>query len=491
MARLSSLLSFSLALLIFLHGSTAQQFPNECQLDQLNALEPSHVLKSEAGRIEVWDHHAPQLRCSGVSFIRYIIKSKGLYLPSFFSTAKLSFVVKGHGLMGRVVPGCAETFQDSPVFQPGQGQGQQGHGQGQQGQQGQGQQGQGQQGQGQQGQGQQEQQGQGQGFRDMHQKVEHIRTGDTIATHPGVAQWFYNEGDQPLVIVSVLDLASHQNQLDRNPRPFYLAGNNPQGQVWLQGREQQPQKNILSGFTPEVLAQAFKINVRTAQQLQNQQDNRGNIVRVQGQFSVIRPPLRSQRPQEEVNGLEETICSARCTENLDDPSNADVYKPQLGYISTLNSYDLPILRSLRLSALRGSIRQNAMVLPQWNANANAVLYVTDGEAHLQVVNDNGDRVFDGQVSQGQLLAIPQGFSVVKRATSEQFRWVEFKTNANAQINTLAGRTSALRGLPLEVISNGYQISLEEARRVKFNTIETTLTHSSGPASSGRPRKADA
>ena len=121
--------------------------------------------------------------------------------------------------MGRVVPGCAETFQDSSVFQPGsgspfgegQGQGQQGPGQGQG--QGQGQ------GKGQQGQSQ-GQQGQGQGFRDMHQKVEHIRSGDTIATHPGVAQWFYNNGNQPLVIVAVMDLASHQNQLDRNPRVY-------------------------------------------------------------------------------------------------------------------------------------------------------------------------------------------------------------------------------------------------------------------------------
>ncbi|CDY68429.1 BnaCnng58970D, partial [Brassica napus] len=113
MARFSSLLYFSITVLIFLHGSTAQQFPNECQLDQLNALEPSHVLKAEAGRIEVWDHHAPQLRCSGVSFVRYIIESQGLYLPSFLNTAKLSFVANGQGLMGRVVRGCAETFQDS------------------------------------------------------------------------------------------------------------------------------------------------------------------------------------------------------------------------------------------------------------------------------------------------------------------------------------------------------------------------------------------
>ena len=107
------------------------------------------------------------------------------------------------GISGRVIPGCAETFMDS---QPMQGQQQ---GQGQQGQQGQ----EGQQGQ----QGQQQQQGQ-QGFRDMHQKVEHVRHGDVIAITPGSAHWIYNTGDQPLVIISLLDIANYQNQLDRNPR---------------------------------------------------------------------------------------------------------------------------------------------------------------------------------------------------------------------------------------------------------------------------------
>lgn len=120
--------------------------------------------------------------------------------------------------MGRVIPGCAETFQDSSVFQPGGGSP---FGEGQEGQ---GQEGQGQEGQGQQGQGQQSQ---GQGFRDMHQKVEHIRKGDAIATQPGVAQWFYNEGQQPLVIVAVMDLASHQNQLDRNPRVYIYNNQKP------------------------------------------------------------------------------------------------------------------------------------------------------------------------------------------------------------------------------------------------------------------------
>lgn len=129
-----------------------------------------------------------------------------------------------------------------------------------------------------------------------------------------------------------------------------------------------------------------------------------------------------------------------------------------------------------------------MVLPQWNVNANAALYVTNGKAHIQMVNDNGQRVFDQEISSGQLLVVPQGFSVSKRATSDKFEWIEFKTNENAQINTLAGRTSVMTGLPLEVITNGFQISPQEARQVKFSTLETTLTHTSGgPLSYGRPR----
>ncbi|ESQ36546.1 hypothetical protein EUTSA_v10009410mg [Eutrema salsugineum] len=464
MGRSSSLLSFSFTLFILFHGYTAQQWPNECQLDQLNALEADQIIESEGGRIEVFNHHAPQLRCSGFAFERFVIDPQGLYLPTFLNAGKLTFVVNGRGLMGRVVPGCAETFMDSEVIQPGE----------------------------QFGEGQEQGQGQGQGFRDMHQKVEHIRCGDTIATPPGVAQWIYNNGNEPLILVSAADLANNQNQLDRNLRPFLLAGNNPQGQKWLQGRRQQKQNNIFNGFAPEILAKAFKINIQTARQLQNQDVNRGNIVKVNGPFGVIRPPLRrgqqgGQQPQVEGNGLEETLCTMRFTENLDDPSSADVYKPSLGYISTLNSYNLPILRSLRLSALRGSIRNNAMVLPQWNVNANAALYVTNGKAHIQMVNDNGQRVFDQEISKGQLLVVPQGFAVVKRATGEQFEWIEFKSHENAQINTLAGRTSVMRGLPLELISHGYQISLEEARRVKFSTLETTLTHSSGGPMSGRPR----
>ena len=125
---------------------------------------------------------------------------------------------------------------------------------------------------------------------------------------------------------------------------------------------------MLSGFDPQVLAQALKIDVRLAQELQNQQDSRGNIVRVKGPFQVVRPPLRQpyeseqwrhprgppQSPQD--NGLEETICSMRTHENIDDPARADVYKPNLGRVTSVNSYTLPILQYIRLSATRGILQ---------------------------------------------------------------------------------------------------------------------------------------
>jgi len=123
--------------------------------------------------------------------------------------------------------------------------------------------------------------------------------------------------------------------------------------------------------------------------------------------------------------------------------------------------------------------QNAMVLPKYNMNANEILYCTGGQGRIQVVNDNGQNVLDQQVQKGQLVVIPQGFAYVVQSHGNNFEWISFKTNENAMISTLAGRTSLLRALPLEVISNGFQISPEEARKIKFNTLETTLTRAAG------------
>ncbi|GAB2265992.1 hypothetical protein Dimus_001022 [Dionaea muscipula] len=93
-------------------------------------------------------------------------------------------------------------------------------------------------------------------------------------------------------------------------------------------------------------------------------------------------------------------------------------------------------------------------------------YVTRGRGRIQVVRDNGRLVLDQEVQEGQLFVIPQNFVVVKKASREGLEYVAFKTNDNALVSTLAGRTSTIRSLPVEVLSNSYLISRETARQLK-------------------------
>ena len=119
--------------------------------------------------------------------------------------------------------------------------------------------------------------------------------------------------------------------------------------------------NMFSGFDTQLLADALNIDQQTAQQLQGQNDNRPQIIRVEGRFDFVEPPqsreeerqLQGQQRQQGQNGFEEVFCHMKIKQNIGKPSLADVFSPQAGRISTLNSFGMPILKFLRLSAERG------------------------------------------------------------------------------------------------------------------------------------------
>ncbi|XP_050206837.1 11S globulin seed storage protein Ana o 2.0101-like [Mercurialis annua] len=462
------LLSVTVFLLVLLHGSVARrefmQQGNECQLSRLHALEPDNRVECEAGLVESWNPNRDQFQCAGVAVVRRTIQPNGLLLPSYSNAPQLLYIVKGRGMTGMLFPGCAETFQES----------------------------------------QESAGGSSSKFQDQHQKVRHFRQGDIIALPAGVAHWCYNDGNEPVVMVSVLDTANNHNQLDINPRNFYLAGNpEDEFEQFKRGteREQRPLRrirerqqgscnNLFCGMDSRVLSEAFDIDEQLARKLQSRNDYRGSIVHVEGGLQVVRPPRTIQERQEQeermrerrtgphYNGIEETFCTMRIKENIADPSRADVFVPEVGRVSTVNSHNLPILRSLQLSASHVVLRNDAVRLPHWNLNAHSLIYAVRGQARIQVVDENGNSVFDGSVREGQVLTVPQNFVVVKRAESERFEYVAFKTNDNAMTSDLSGRTSALRGMPVEVLANAFRVSIEEASRIKFSRKETTLGSSS-------------
>ncbi|KAH6807168.1 hypothetical protein C2S51_028276 [Perilla frutescens var. frutescens] len=447
----------SLSLLLLLSSASAfrggadwqQQGPRQCDITRINAQDPSSRLESEGGVSEFWDHNSDDFQCAGVSLHRHTIRTRGLLLPVYHNAPMLAYVLQGRGIFGVMVSGCPETYE-SPQQSP---EGLRG----------------------------------AEKFRDRHQKIEQLREGDVVAIRAGDPHWAYNNGDEDLVVVVMQDNSNNANQLDQNPRSFFLAGNPDMGQQQqhqqqrFRGdsrREQHEFGNIFHGLDVETLAEVFDCDQETARKLRSENDERGLIVIAERGLQVIKPPSyredqygrRGER--EGHNGLEETICSAKMRENVNNPSRADIYNPNAGRLSTVNSFTLPILRFLQLSLAKGVLYKNAMMAPHWFVNAHSIMYITRGESNIQIVNQNGQAVFDGQVREGQVLVVPQNFAVVKEAGEQGCEWVEFQTNANAMFNTLSGRTSALRGLPVDVVANAYQISREEAERVKFSRPET-------------------
>ena len=140
------------------------------------------------------------------------------------------------------------------------------------------------------------------------------------------------------------------------------------------GLRAEKKNNIFRGFASRYLEEAFNVDSETVRRLQGQDDYRNDIIRVKGgKLDLVSPVTRStqehqreQHYQEEIrereqggrwndNGLEETFCSMRLSENIGDPSRSDVFNPQAGRVSTVNSFNLPILRFLRLSAEKGNL----------------------------------------------------------------------------------------------------------------------------------------
>ena len=64
----------------------------------------------------------------------------------------------------------------------------------------------------------QEGEAQGQRPRERHQKVQRIREGDVVALPAGVTHWLYNDGDVPVVAVTVSDISNSANQLEPRRR---------------------------------------------------------------------------------------------------------------------------------------------------------------------------------------------------------------------------------------------------------------------------------
>ncbi|XP_006647144.1 glutelin type-B 5 [Oryza brachyantha] len=453
--------------LLLCHGSMAQLFsPNmspwhsprqggfrDCRFDRLQAFEPLRKVRSEAGVTEYFDERNEQFQCTGTFVVRRVIEPQGLLVPRYTNAPGMVYIIQGRGSMGLSFPGCPATYQQQfQQFLP-------------------------------------EGQSQSQKFRDEHQKIHQFRQGDIVALPAGVAHWFYNEGDTPVVALYVFDVNNSANQLEPRQKEFLLAGNNNrEQQVYSRSIEKHSGQNIFSGFNSELLSEALGISTLAAKRLQGQNDQRGEIIRVRNGLQLLKPTFTQQEQEQaqrqyqdqyseeqqestRCNGLDENFCTIKARLNIENPSRADTYNPRAGRITRLNSQKFPILNLVQMSATRVNLYQNAILSPFWNVNAHSLVYMVQGNARVQVVSNFGKTVFNGVLRPGQLLIIPQHYVVLKKAEREGCQYIAFKTNANSIVSRLAGKNSILRAMPVDVVANAYRISREQARSLKNNRGE--------------------
>lgn len=449
----------------------------QCRLKRLRTLEPTRVVDSEGGRTELWEESEDEFQCAGVAAIRQTVQPNSLILPSYQPTPSLVYIEQGEGLLGLTYAGCAETYESETSqdlsrrrsSQMGQLQGG----------------------------------GDQQRSRraDQHQKVNRIRRGDIVAIPAGVAHWSYNDGNEELVAFAVIDLSNHANQLDRRFRSFLLAGGEPRdgqsGQGGSRQEERQEQRsqrsrreqrgsfqNIFSGFSEELLAEAYNIPDTIARRLQEDDNRRGVIVKCQDEMRrMMRPDEDEQEGQRQlVNGLEETLCTTRIRHNLDTQTESDVFSRQAGRVNIVNQHKLPILRYLDMSAEKGHLFPNALYTPHWSMTDNRVVYVLRGDARVQIVDDNGDNVFDERVKRGDVYVIPQFYATTARAGNNGFEYVTIKTSGQPMKSPMAGYTSVIRAMPIDVLTNSFQMSPREAQNLKHNRGHQSFLLSSSRSS---------
>ncbi|XP_020531100.1 11S globulin seed storage protein 2 [Amborella trichopoda] len=505
MAHTKSILTFVLLSLLVCAFADRRQSQRrlsdaqQCRMNRISGIRPTRVIRSEGGITELWDEDRDEFQCAGVAATRNTLNPNSLYLPSFSSAPQIVYIERGpfvshsslyiyiyifsletcpkkskqaniaslfltgRGIIGLSAPGCSESFHSGESGSI------------------------------------QHRKIRGQGFRDQHQKVQRIERGDVIAIPPGITHWCYNDDNsEELVAFTVTDVTSDYNQLDTKQRQFFIAGGQPRGQRkqgegerGQKGRQEgeygeeeqrgeQGKEKLIQTILPQIdtrfLAEALDIPIELAQKIQRE-DERGIIIKVEKEGLRILSPEGEEReeereretgPRANVIGVGERYCNAKIRQNIESLREADIYSRHGGHLKTINRRNLPILDILDMSAAKVTLYSDAILAPHWSINAHTIAYITRGEGQIQIIGTNGQKVMDDRVRQGDVIIVPQFFTSMCKAGSQGIEWIAIKTSDLPMNSPLVGYTSAIKGMPIEVLTNAYRISNQQAQDIKYN-----------------------
>ncbi|KAK9146315.1 hypothetical protein Sjap_006218 [Stephania japonica] len=408
------LLLFCICFLFLFHGSTAQDFPSQgddhqvCRFLKLKPLQlnPNLIsVASEAGETAMWDPLDEQLRCIDAVLIRKVISPQGLSLPSYVATNELSYVVQGTGILGAIGSGCPETR-------------------------------------------------------------EKLNIGDFMALPTGTIKWIYNDGLEPLIIISFRQGSKRQQHSLGGTSRLPNSINDQLLQSYAAN-------NVFAGFAKETLENIYKVDKEIVTKMQGRQgDSRGETVHVLDPSTMERHK-EEQRQQISQQQPSNNVCNITFRIKGKDPTNI-VTSNEGGTIHDVNGTHYLILKQLQLSALTGDVYSNTLSGPVFNANAYIIICAIRGSGRVQIVGDSPTPAHDGQLREGEIILVPQGFATTTLTGKDGFKWVVFKTNSDPTLISFSGTTSVIQALSTGVLMNMYRINKDQVQDLKYNRNESGL-----------------
>ncbi|KAK9087630.1 hypothetical protein Syun_030024 [Stephania yunnanensis] len=359
---------------------------------------------SEAGETAIWNPLDKQLSCIDAVLIRRVISSQGLSLPSYVATSELSYVVQGTGIQGAILSGCSETR-------------------------------------------------------------ERLNVGDFVALPTGTINWIYNDGPEPLVLISFRQGISKIHSLGGTSRL-------PNSINWLLQRY--AANNIFAGFDEETLENIYKVDKVIVSKMQGQGDCRGQTVHVLDPSTMEqRDERRQQFWRQQQHRPSNNVCNITFHIKGENPTNILV-KNEGGTIYAVNGTHYPILKRLQLSGTTGYDNNNTFAGLAMNPDAYSIIYGIRGNGRVQIVGNSPTPAYDGQLREGEMILLPQGCTTTTQGGKDGFKWVVFKTNSDPTLLFFSGRTSVMRGLSTGVLMNMYRINKDQVEDLKGNWTESGL-----------------
>ncbi|GBG86048.1 hypothetical protein CBR_g40949 [Chara braunii] len=331
-----------------------------------------------------------------------------------------------------------------------------------------------------------------------------IEQGDVFAIPRGWVSWAVNCGNSRLRAFVAWDTS--EGRQPGECTHFHLAGASSTSTAAAE--HQKDTGSILLGFSKDLLAKAWNVDVSHVERLLRSQHGSAivklpsrsatspatchNVVNQAAQTRTTTSTISQLAMavgmglSDDVNGEQgASLTSGLLTHSGGefvyelDRSSADVANKG-GKLWLLNAHRMPALRQLGMGAYRLFLQPGAVVGPVWSVNAHHIVYIIRGKGRVQIAGPDGRNELDAEVRAGQVVAIPRFFAALKVASEEEPLEIISVTSSSMPLSSfLSGSTSLLKNMPLEVVSHAFNIDkeLEEKFREKRREVTGILPQS--------------